>query len=223
MDHSFMHSSCVFYPRWWRFFFFFLGPHATTGCTHLICPAGTNAPLSYCEAPCEPKGMLLFSSVFFIYFYFPYTWQILNQKCLGNSTLRSFWQSTCEVNLIDRKRKPGGRGGEAKSMNEKLTRCPWLSVPSTNQHVFQAVVSLSCLRYLLLYVQISCNIKTTWSSAGKLWVSLDSGMIWGTRWPGLQPARHKTIPCQALQDALGGLLSNVLRGQSTYSSMRGTC
>lgn len=147
---------------WW-------GPHAPTGCTHLIYPAGTNAPLSYREAPCEPKGMLLllFCSGFFFFFKnFPYAWQILNQKRLGNSTLRSCQQSTCEVNLIDgkRKRKPGGRGREAKSMNERLRKCPLSSLPSSQQRVFQ--VWRLCL--ICWFVKIRCHLDDCIVTLGQI-------------------------------------------------------
>ena len=60
-------------------------PRAPTGRTHLICPAGTNALISYCEAPCEPKGMLLllFSPAFYFFFYFSLCMTDIKSKAPG--------------------------------------------------------------------------------------------------------------------------------------------
>lgn len=135
MDHSFMYSSCVFFDE------VLVCPRAPTGSKHLLCPAGTNAPSSYCEAPCKPRGiLLLFSSFLYIKKKkIPFARQILNQKRLGNSTLRSCQQSTSEVNLIDgkRKRKAGSGGREGKKNKKGETQ-----VVSSNQHELQ--VGLLC-------------------------------------------------------------------------------
>ena len=66
-----------------------------------------------CCCCCFP--LLFFFFFTFLFLIFPYAWQILNQKRLGNSTPRSCQQSTCEVNLIDgkgaTKAGAGGSGG----------------------------------------------------------------------------------------------------------------
>lgn len=95
---------------------------------------------------------------------FPYAWQILNQKRLGNSTLRSCQQSTCEVNLIDgkRKRKPGGRGREAKSMNERLRKCPWSSTIISTTCV-SGVASLFDLLVCENSLPLGCLYRHTWT------------------------------------------------------------
>lgn len=135
MDHSFMYSSCVFFDE------VLVCPRAPTGSKHLLCPAGTNAPSSYCEAPCKPRGiLLLFSSFLYIK---------KNSLCVTDIKSKAPWQQHPEVlpakhfwsEFNWREKEEEGRkwreGGRVKKNKKGETQ-----VVSSNQHELQ--VGLLC-------------------------------------------------------------------------------
>lgn len=103
-------------------------------------PCGDKCPLLLLWSSMQTSRHIVVVFLIFIHKKkIPFAWQILNQKRLGNSTLRSCQQSTSEVNLIDgkRKRKAGSGGREGKKNKKGETQ-----VVSSNQHELQ--VGLLC-------------------------------------------------------------------------------
>lgn len=107
MDQAFMHSSCVFSPSW-------RSAGGSFQCTsHLICPAGTNAPRSHCVAPWEPHSMLLFSSILNLYFGMHDRYLIKNtfgNRPLGSCCEFNWWGKEEEAGK-ERRRVGGNEGG----------------------------------------------------------------------------------------------------------------